>query len=169
MSQNAGILYKMRYYVDNSTLRSLYFSFIHCYINYCPLIFLNSFDTHLKPLEVAQKKCVRIIAMENRLAHSDPLFARLKILKIRDIYKLNLGAYMYENLNSFSNMLSLHTYSTRLGSHHIPTRQRLSLTMNQSIMYQAPNNWNTIPDDIKNAASLASFKHKYKQFLLANY
>ena len=169
ISQNSGILYKLRHYVDISTLRSIYYSFIDCYINYCPLIFGNSFDTHLKPLEVAQKKCVRIIAMENRLAHSNPLFSRLKILNVRDIYKLNLGAYMYVNLESFSDMMSSHTYNTRSSNHYIPMRQRLTLTMNQSIKYQAPNNWNTIPDEIKNATSLSSFKRKYKQFLLANY
>ena len=170
ISQNSGILYKLRNYLDISTLRSIYYSFIDCYLNYCPLIFGNSFDAHLKPLEIAQKKCVRIIAMESPFAHTNPIFSRFCILKFRDIYKLNLGIYMYKNLNRLSTMISSHNYNTRSGNNsYNPMFQRLTQTQNQSIMFQAPNNWNNIPDVIKNATSLPSFKGRYKQFLLSNY
>ena len=67
-------------------------------------------------------------------------------------------------------MISSHNYNTRSGNNsYNPMFQRLTQTQNQSIMFQAPNNWNNIPDVIKNATSLPSFKGRYKQFLLSNY
>ena len=62
ISKNVGVLYKLRQYVPQNTLLSVYRSIIECYINYCNVIFGNASDTHLSPLVVSQKKAVRIIA-----------------------------------------------------------------------------------------------------------
>ena len=100
ISKSIGILYKLRQYLPISTLKSIYYSFIKCYLSYCPVIFGNAFATHLKPLEIAQRKCIRVISKLPR-AHAEPKFPRLKILKFRDIYKLNLGIIMYKNVDMF--------------------------------------------------------------------
>ena len=74
-----------------------------------------------------------------------------------------------QNLDKFGASLQSHNYLTRSGSNfYTPTFQRLSLTQNQSLYFQVPNNWNIIPDDIKNSTSLNGFKRKYKNFLLTN-
>ena len=91
ISNNAGILYKLRPYVDLPTLVSLDHSFIHCYINCCPLIFSKASATYLKHLEVAQKKYIRIISNENPQTHSQPIFHYLNIFRICDVYKFNSG------------------------------------------------------------------------------
>ena len=85
ISRNAGILYKLRQYVPTDTLIFIYRSFVESYLNYCPIVFGNAFQSHLRPLEVAQRRCIRIIANEHPQAHSDPLFLQLKLLKFRDI------------------------------------------------------------------------------------
>ena len=170
ISKNSGILFKLRPYVDLPTLVSLYHSFIHCYINYCPLIFSNAFANHLKPLEVAQKKCIRIIANVNPRTHSEPIFHDLDILKVCDVYKFNLGSYMFKNAGNYFSSISNHNYMTRSGTEfYVPAFQRLTLTLNQSLAYQLPNNWNQIPGEIKEAANLKQFKKKYKKFLLDRY
>ena len=169
ISKNSGILYKMRQFIPLNTLLSLYYSFIESHLNYCPLIFGNSYSTHLRPLEVAQRRCIRIITNQHPQAHADPIFENLKLLKFEKIYKLHLGTYMYKNLDKFGANLQSHNYLTRSGSNfYTPTFQRLSLTQNQSLYFQVPNNWNIIPDDIKNSTSFNVFKRKYKNFLLTN-
>ena len=40
----------------------------------------------LGPLKVLQKRIMRLLAGSHYLAHSEPLFARLKILRVDDIY-----------------------------------------------------------------------------------
>ena len=107
---------------------------------------------------------------KNTLSHTAPLFARLKMLKLKDIYNFNLGIYMYKNLDRFSGFRTSHGYSTRTGrDRYVPSFQRLTLTRNQSIYFQVPDNWNSIPDDVKNAPSLSSFKSRYKNYLISHY
>ena len=56
ISKSIGVLYKLRQYVPNTTLLSVYRCIIECHINYCNLIFGNTNATHLSQLEISQKK-----------------------------------------------------------------------------------------------------------------
>ena len=56
LSKNVGIFYKLRNILQLNTLKCLYHSFIESYINYCLLIYGNAYSSHLKPLEIVQKK-----------------------------------------------------------------------------------------------------------------
>ena len=49
ISKNIGVLFKLRQYVPNNTLLSVYRSIIEYYINYCNLIFGNTCSTHISP------------------------------------------------------------------------------------------------------------------------
>ena len=76
---------------------------------------------------------------------------------------------MYKNIDKFASNILQNPYSKRSGIYYAPTFQRLTLTKNQSIKFQAPSNWNTIPDNLKNSPSANSFKRKYKSLLLSSY
>ena len=118
-------------------------------------------------LEIAQRKCIRVISNELPRALAESTFSRLKILKFRDIYKLNLGIFMYKYLDMFLQSRSSHRYDTRTGNNRLnPQFKRLSHTQRK---YQAPNNWNTISESIREAPSLEAFKRRYKQHLLGSY
>ena len=79
----------------------------------------------MKPLEVAQKKCIRIIANVNPRTHSEPIFYDLDILKVRDVYKFNLGSYMFKNAGNYFSSISNHNYMTRSGTEfYVPAFQR---------------------------------------------
>ena len=169
IAKNCGILYKLRQYVPTDTLLCVYRSFVESYLNYCTLIFGHAYPTHIRPLEVAQRKCIRIIANQPHDAHSNPIFSQLKLLKFSDIYKYNIGTYMFKNLEKFSSHILPNPYSTRSGIYYAPTNQRLTLTKNQSLKFQGPSNWNIIPDDLKNSTSINIFKRKYKKLLLSSY
>ena len=54
----------------------------------------------LKRLINLQKRAVRIVALESRAPHTDPLFGNLEILKLEDLYKLNAGIFMYKYFKS---------------------------------------------------------------------
>ena len=75
---------------------------------------------------------------------------------------------MYQNLDKFNN-IRLNNLNTRSEGQYIPSFQRLTLTQNQSIKFQAPANWNEIPNDIKTNRSTNSFKKNYKNFLISGY
>ena len=89
------------------------------------------------------------------------------ILKIHDIYKLNIGLYMYHH-NSSAHYSRLHDYETRGHGDLLPMSARITLTQN-SISVVGPNIWNSIPEDIQNSPSYNCFKFRYKKFLLSFY
>ena len=117
----------------------------------------------------AQKKAVRIVANQPPLSHSDPIFSNLKLLKVSDLYLYNLGIFMRKNIAYFSQNYVINLYNTRSGDRYVPSRQRLTRTLDKSIMYQAPHNWSNIPVLVKNSPSLKSFKINYKHFLISQY
>ena len=139
------------------------------YLNYCIITFGNAYPSHIDQLKIVQKKCIRIIANQPPYAHCNPLFNSFNLLKLADIYKYNLGIYMYKNIESFSGNLYQNPYSTRTGTYYIPLRQRLTLTRNQSVKVQAQSNWKDIPDTVKNSPSVFSFKRNYQKHLLDSY
>ena len=50
ISKNIGVLYRLKHYVPNSTLLSIYRSIIECHFNYCNIIFGNTSSIHLLPI-----------------------------------------------------------------------------------------------------------------------
>ena len=78
-------------------LFTLYYSLILSHLQYCTLLWANTYSTCLNKLRILQKKAIRIITQSHYLAHTDPLFSKLKLLKLDDLYKHQLGIYMYKS------------------------------------------------------------------------
>ena len=56
LSKGIGILYKLRQYVSQSALRSLYFAFVHSNISYCLLNWGNAAPSNLTPIKRSLNK-----------------------------------------------------------------------------------------------------------------
>ena len=75
-----------------------------------------------------QKKCLRILTLSDYRAHTEPLFKKLKILKVNDIFYLQQMKFYYkythQNLplyflnNNYITNLSCHNYDTRQSNTH---------------------------------------------------
>ena len=76
---------------------------------------------------------------------------------------------MYKNKEKFVSNVRHSSYNTRSDIEYEPLFQRLTLTQNQSVYYQAPLNWNDIPNTISSIRTFNSFKHNYKNYLIASY
>ena len=152
----------------------LYSSLILPYLNYGILAWGNTHNFLLDKIVILQKKSLRTICNIPARSHTDPLFFKHKILKIKDLYSFQLGQFMYKfNNNSlpviFDSMFlknqSFHNYPTRQSNEfHLP-RVRTLLAQN-TFLYSGPKFWNSLHNEIKNARSLSSFKYKLKALLL---
>ena len=78
-------------------MNTLYYSLILSHLQYCTLLWANTYSSCLNKLRILQKKTIRIITQSHYLAHTDPLFSKLKLLKLDDLYKHQLGIYMYKS------------------------------------------------------------------------
>ena len=74
-----------------------------------------------------QKKFVRMAtyndiypATPGPLAHTPPLFYKLKVLTIFDIYKVQLGKLIYESVNDIgpTNKVIIYTRASEIHSHN---------------------------------------------------
>ena len=176
IAKNIGIMYKL-HMLPKRILLLLYNTLILPYLNYCNIAWGHAFQIHINRIFLLQKKAMRIVTHSSYLSHSGPLFSSSKVLNIMDLNKLNIALFMFcykQNLlpNSLMNYFhlntSVHNYSTRISRNiHIP-QCNTSLFKN-SIFFQGPVIWNSVPVDIQNSSSVSVFKRKYKMFLLSKY
>ena len=80
ISKSIGILLKIRKFLQNNTMRNIYFTCIYPYLIDCIEVWGNSQQTHLDPLIKIQTKSIQTITFSHYLAHTEPLFERLNIL-----------------------------------------------------------------------------------------
>ena len=88
VSRAIGIINAMKKTFPISTLVTLYNSLIMPHINYCLLIWGAS--SNVNKLCLLQKKILRMVTASNYIAHTEPIFKNLNILKIEDLYKLKM-------------------------------------------------------------------------------
>ena len=113
-------------------------------------------------------------------AHTDPLFIELKLLKIQDIYKLNVLKFFFKYQNEtlpnyfygmFDNLYPTHHYSTRQRGQPVVARGRTSAA-NHSIRYSLPDvilNTNTCIIEKLTTHSLNGFSNYAKQYYISQY
>ena len=120
---------------------------------------------------------IRIIHNKPYNCHTNELFKISKILKLPDLYKLQLSKFMYKHTNLslpgalrdiFTPNRAIHDYNTR--NRNDPCIQlHKSNIVHQNITHCGPLLWNNIPNKVKQTPTMASFKRNYKSILLDKY
>ena len=121
----------------------------------------------LKPLITQHKRTIRTIADANYRDHTDPLFKRFNILKIEDIYKLNLLMHVHKG-HSKGDFHTQHEVNTRNSNFANPTFHRLSQTQ-RAVSYAGPRTWNDLPEDIRSTQKYTKFKYEVKRLFISRY
>ena len=85
ITKSIGIICKLRYFVNTQTLVQLYYAIVYPFLTYDCMVWGSTYCSNIKPLEILQKRTIRIINLAKFDAHSTPLFAKLKFIKLHDI------------------------------------------------------------------------------------
>ena len=153
------------------TLEILYHAHVSSVLNYCNKSWANTYQTHLNPILILQKRMVRTLTNSDYLAHTQPLFHQLKILPIDKLKQYHLAIYFHKNRNSLlTHLQGHHNHFTRNRDRPRPAPHTRSLFEN-SFVYQAPKLWNDLLDHHPEAIALtniSSFKKQLKNILLSN-
>ena len=177
IARNVGILQKLRYFIPTYVLKILYHSLILSHLQYCTLLWANSYRSHLHKLRLLQKKAIRIISNTDYLAHSSKLFLNLKLLKLDDIMKFQLGTFMYKlKYNKLPNVIphmfvtneNIHSHNTRNKNGYLIPSVRTNCRK-FTVGYAGPILWNSFPQKLRQLPSEVIFKKKLKSILLATY
>ena len=82
LSRGTGVLCKVRNYVTTEILIQLYYSIIYPFLIFGCTVWGMIYNTNIRPLFLPQKKIIRIMTFSKYDAHTNPVFHKLKLLKI---------------------------------------------------------------------------------------
>ena len=177
LSRSLGILNRVKSLLSIDLLKSLYYTMIHPYFLYCIVVWGGASKLALNKLICLQKRAVRLITRSSFRAHCNMLFVRLGILKLTDIYKLQVGIFIFSVKNGLLPLSSSrHVQPARI-NHRFNLRVRFdfehvecrTLVRERYVGIIGPKMWNVFPDIIKLASSLNGFKKKLKDYLIRFY
>ena len=102
IARATGILYKCKPYFSSKILQILYYSLFYPHIKYGIVTWGSTYKSYLKRLEVIQNKAIYAItktkSYKQKLA---PLYHKLEILPIRQLYKIEVAKFMHKLSTSF--------------------------------------------------------------------
>ena len=75
--------------------RLIYFSLLHSHLQYCIIDWGRVYNTVIWPVQVLQNRILKYISFTKRTSANN-IFKLLKILKVSDLYQLNLKTFMYK-------------------------------------------------------------------------
>ena len=177
ISRNIGMINKLKFFVPERILRTLYCTLVLPYINNGILIWGQACKTYLEKIYKLQKWVLRIISNSHYRSHSTPLFHKYDILNVYDMYKLEVGVFMYryfanlipESFNTFFTKRSdIHNYHTRNNCNLNQTRNKRVFT-DRTIRTTGPILWNSFDDKTRKSLSTKHFRNSYKSSLISSY
>ena len=143
------------------------------YINYGIHIWGGTCATFLSKVNVLQNRVLRIITGVHPRTHAAPLFNRYGILSVDNLYKYNVGLFMYKYKNYMLPDVFESMFTFNSDVHSYDTRQRTLLHVprpgnalaKKSFKYLAVLIWNTICENIIINIGIGAFKRNLKEFL----
>lgn len=166
-----GIIRKLSHFLPRNVLLMLYFSLVHCHLEYLCLIWGSASACYLRPLQVLQNRSLRFIF---RLSHQFPsvgLYELCNILPIKGLYCQQVCCFVKSVLceNEY------HTLSFHGINHDHDTRHSSDLYYyvarnnfgRDKITTVGPRLYNCLPPELKDC-NVNEFSAKIKEWLLLN-
>jgi hypothetical protein len=170
-------LRKVKNILKTNHLITLYYSLIYPYIDYGISLWGSTHSTHINKIFIKQKKAIRIVTRAEYNAHTSPLFKKLNIIKLHDIYILQVAKYMYNfsqqtlplpltHIITFNE--DIHTHDTRNRNNPHISQRRVSIASN-CLRHKGPEIWYSIPHEIHSMKTIKSFSKRLKKQLVDKY
>ena len=119
LSKVIGILNRLKHVYPQNALLSIYHSLLASHLSYGLLLW----STHGSRVSKLQEQTVRIMSNSKYLAHSEPLFKTLKLLKIEYVYRVKFMKFYY-NL-SYNLLPSYFNYYLEVTNNDFPCQYEL--------------------------------------------
>jgi len=171
ISRNIGIMNRSRFFLGREHLSLLYNSLVLPYLNYCCLIWGHSSQSLTNKLSILQKKAMRIIDNQSRIAHSNPIFVKLKLLKLKDIAKQQSIILMHSVITQQAPTLIRSIFNLSPANHresrvirHFNEMFTRKLYRIHTIAWLGPRLWNSLISPIfPQLSSIPITKHRIKE------
>ena len=151
-----------------TTLRSLYFSFMNLYTDYNLLNWGMAATTNLSPINLKLKKAVRIMSFKDSDHHAAPLFKELEILPLDKSIELTNAKFMWKLYNGYLPVSLAKNFNLNHRNQISNSLSRLE-SLKKFILFTGPLQWRDLPTSITSKPSLKSFSHALKEYFLDKY
>ena len=174
LASACGILYTLRNKLSLYVAKLIYYSIAYPYMNYCCIVWCSANISSLQALSTIQRKLIRLICKKDRRSSTSLLFRQLNLLKLNDIFKLNISLLVFKSIHNL--IVSPINYSERINvAYNLRTRPQLQVPAHTSaqserfIHIRGARIWNELPDSIRDSNTVASFKRTLKKNCIDTY
>ena len=166
----AGILKRIRHFVDTTTLMLIYYAYIDSHLNYVLPVWAAAPKTYLNTLKVLQNKSIKTIGFKHYLTPTSELYSpkllafsqKIFYESIFYIYKIK-NALVKSNYDLITNIDISGRDTRSAGNLRLP-KYKKSLSQN-SIYYRGLALYNELPIHVKNIREIATFKKELKNYV----
>jgi len=173
-----GILKRSRSFVPFETLLCIYNALVQPHFNYyCSIICGNCNKSLFIKLQKLQNHAARILTSSSYDADADDLFVRLGWQKLNLQQELKTATMVYKSVNGlapdylksmFTDRSAISTYSLRNCGGKLAVPLPRTNFLKNSFSYSGAVLWNSLPTNLQQAQTLASFKSGCRGFLFQN-
>ena len=173
ISAKIGILRFLRKIVPNDTLRHLYNAIFQPHFDYGDVVYDSASITSKTRLQKLQFRAARLISGSSPLQIRNVIFKELGWLSLQQRRDFLKCVFMYKGMNGLApqylcDMFTSNSIScnTRNASHSKPPKARTAYYQ-RCFGVSCLKLWNSLPQDIQNSQSVASFKKSFRKYLSA--
>ena len=165
----------IRHILTEETVKMLVLACVISKLDYCNSLFYNITEENMTKLQQVQNHAARLIMKKKKRDSATPLLKHLHWLPISVRADFKICTITYQCLNDpdypqyLKDLVTPYQPTRSLRSTNknqiVQPRTRLSRFGDRAFTLSSPLLWNALPEDIKCAESLESFKSKLKTFL----
>ncbi len=144
-------------------------------LDYANSLLVGAPEAALQKLQVVQNNAARMISRVSRRAHITPVLRRLHWLPVRQRVKHKLMTLTYKAINSdvAPSYLGLQwrrtTRQLRSSGQQLVVPRTFKRIGDRAYDVAAPRLWNALPDTVRHAQTLSTFKKQLKTFLFRDH
>jgi hypothetical protein len=177
LSKGLYALQRSKHFLPKHVLKIIYFTMCHSHLEYGNVLWGDAAYKHLKKINTIQKRAVRVINKAQYNAPSSEMFQENKILKLKDVYKIQVHKTMYNIYNhGYPSMLTkIFKLNKNIHAHNTRQTKNFNIDMikygpaRKSILYNGPKLWNALPNHLKHFTNIKAFCKKLKMDYLSLY
>ena len=171
ISRATGTLSRLKHYLPPHILLLIYHALIGSHLTYA----LPVWGFHnCRRLNILQKRAIRIITQAKYNAHTEPIFKKLKILKLEDLFKTSCVKLLFKLRNNilpkyFIDLIPLTNYNNPDRDHR-PQRRLQPPTRLNDYLTDLPPCHNSIPSTLTNLhCSRLCIRHAIPKIINSGY
>ena len=179
LAKTVGTLYRIRYYLNKTSLNLILHSLIISKIDYGLICYGRANKNTLKPIKILLNQALRCINFLRRQdKHTSQIYYEQGILQLKDRFEAQLAkmCYKFDNKllpSSFSkfflNTSEIHLYDTRNSRKSFFRAKQINSSGYKRLQNLGAKLWNEISDDLKQSKTLNIFNMKFKKQRLEKY